>query len=67
MLAWDPDIVATLFQNKHGEPYLLVRPTGGGCSHFGAARRFFFFWWDFLGVDGAMVGVRMEGRWVGVG
>ena len=31
-----------------------------------SARRFFFFWWDFLGVDGAMVGVRMEGRWVGV-
>jgi hypothetical protein len=32
-----------------------------------SARCFFFFWWDFLGVDGAMVGVRMEGRWVGVG
>jgi hypothetical protein len=31
------------------------------------ARRFLFFWWDILGVDGAMVGVCMEGRWVGVG
>jgi CRISPR/Cas system-associated endonuclease/helicase Cas3 len=29
---WQANIVATLFQKKHGEPYLLVRPTGGGKS-----------------------------------
>ena len=28
-----------------------------------SARRFFVFWWDFLGVDGTIVGVLMEGRW----
>ena len=29
---WQADILSTLFLKKHGEPYLLVRPTGGGKS-----------------------------------
>jgi superfamily II DNA helicase RecQ len=29
---WQADILSTLFLKNHGEPYLLVRPTGGGKS-----------------------------------
>jgi superfamily II DNA helicase RecQ len=29
---WQADIRSTLFLKKHGETYLLVRPTGGGKS-----------------------------------